>query len=100
VTRDDLARQRASHSVRELLRYEIDRTRKLFAYAVGGIKMLQPSSRPCIETAYTLYGGILEAIEDADYEVLNQRVAVGLGTRLRVAVPAYTRARRIWEDRP
>jgi phytoene synthase len=100
VTRGDLARSPTGHAVRELLRYEIDRTRKLYAYAVGGIRMLQPSSRPCVETAYTLYSRILEAVEDADYQVLNRRVAVGLGARLRIVVPAYAQVRRIWEDSP
>ncbi|GAA2975079.1 phytoene/squalene synthase family protein [Streptomyces enissocaesilis] len=95
VTRADLARIRTNRAVRELLRFEIDRTRKRYAYAVGGIRMLHPSSRPCIETAYTLYSGILEAVEDADYEILDRRVHVGLSTRLKVALPAYARARRL-----
>ena len=100
VTPADLAQTKTSHAVRELLRYEIDRTRKLYAYAVGGIPMLQPSSRPCVDAAYTLYSGILEAIEDAEYEVLDRRVCVGLPTRLRIAAPAYARARRIREPAP
>ncbi|MGO4616960.1 phytoene/squalene synthase family protein [Nocardia sp. 2YAB30] len=100
VTSSDLARTRTSRAVRELLRYEIDRTRKLYAYAVGGIPMLPPSSRPCIEAAYALYSGILETIEETGYEVLDRRVTVGLPARLRIAVPAYARARRTWEARP
>ncbi|CAM5401817.1 phytoene synthase [Streptomyces spiroverticillatus] len=95
VTRTDLARTRTNRAVRDLLRHEIDRNRKLYAYAVGGIRMLHPSSRPCVETAHTLYSGILEAVEDADYEILDRRVHVPLPTRLKVALPAYTRARRL-----
>jgi phytoene synthase len=94
VTRTDLSRTKTNRAVRELLRFEIDRTRKLYAYAVGGIRMLHPTSQPCIETAYALYGGILEAVESADYEILDQRVGVPLPTRLKVALPAYAQARR------
>ncbi|WP_176960219.1 squalene/phytoene synthase family protein [Lentzea jiangxiensis] len=75
---------------------EIERNRELYAYAVGGIRMLAPSSRPCVETAYVLYSGILDAVEDAGYEVLDRRVGVSLSATLRIALPAYRRARRVW----
>jgi len=100
VTREMLTERTPTPQVRDWLRFEIDRTRQLYAYAVGGIPMLAPSSRPCIETAYQLYGGILEAVEDAAYEVLDRRVAVSLPSRLRVAAPAYLRARRTWAADP
>ncbi|KOV81013.1 phytoene/squalene synthase family protein [Nocardia sp. NRRL S-836] len=98
VTRTDLASARTTQHVREWLRFEIERTRELYAYAVGGIAMLAPSSRPCIETAYLLYSGILDAVEDAGYEVLDRRVSVSLPARLRIALPAYRRARRTWSS--
>jgi phytoene synthase len=100
VTREDLRRTKASGRVKELLKYEIDRTRKLYAYAVGGIRMLDPTSRPCIQTAYCLYSGIPEKIEDADYEILGRRVGVGLPTRLRVAIPAFAECRRLRRSVP
>ncbi len=40
-----------------------------------------PTSRPCIETALALYGGILDEVEKADYAVLGQRVGVGPARR-------------------
>src|SRR5262249_30264565 len=45
VTRADLAAGRVTAGVRELLRFEIARTRRLFGHAYGGIGMLVPSSR-------------------------------------------------------
>jgi len=60
--------------------------------------MLHPTSRDCVRTAFTLYGGILDAVEDAGYQVLTQRVAVPLGQRLRVAVPAWRHARQVRRD--
>jgi phytoene synthase len=94
VDREELAAGVVSRRVRELLRFEIARTRELYAYAEPGIDMLDPTSRDCVRTAFELYGGILGAVERADYQVLTQRVAVPLRRRLRVAVPAYGRAVR------
>jgi 15-cis-phytoene synthase len=80
----------------ELLKFEIERTRRIYAFAEPGIDMLTPASRDCIRTAFHLYGGILDEVEKADYHVLDHRVAVGLTRRLCVALPAYRRARRLW----
>ncbi|MEU0370145.1 phytoene/squalene synthase family protein, partial [Streptomyces sp. NPDC006283] len=42
-------------------------TRAVYREAEPGIAMLDPRVRPCIRTAFTLYGGILDAIADGDY---------------------------------
>lgn len=92
VTREDLARGEVTPAVRRLLAAEVARTRGLYAYAATGVPMLHPTSRDCIRTAIALYGGILDAVERADYQVLRQRVAVPLPRRLRVALPGLARA--------
>ena len=94
VTRADLAPGPTPPQVRELLAFEVARTRALYADAEPGIAMLHPTSRDCIRTAFVLYGGILDAVEQADYQVLDRRVAVPLRRRLAVALPALVRARR------
>lgn len=94
VTRTDLAAGTVTAPIRKLLAFEIARTRDLYDRARPGIDMLHPSSRDCIRTAFALYGGILGAVEDADYQVLDRRVSVSLPRRLRVALPALLRARR------
>ncbi|HVN12631.1 MAG TPA: phytoene/squalene synthase family protein [Kineosporiaceae bacterium] len=93
VTREILARSVVTPSVRELLRFEIERTRKLYAFAEPGIDMLHPTSRDCVRTAFTLYRGILDVVESAGYQVLTQRVSVPLIRRLAVALPAARHAR-------
>ena len=95
VTRDILARGVVTPSVRELLRFEIERTRALYAFAEPGIDMLHPTSRDCVRTAFTLYGGILDSVEAAHYQVLTQRVSVPLTRRLAVALPAARHARSV-----
>jgi phytoene synthase len=98
VTRETLAQGVVTPPVRELLRFEIERTRALYAFAEPGIDMVHPTSRDCVRTAFTLYGGILDAVEDAGYQVLDQRVRVPLSRRLAVALPALRRARAARRD--
>jgi phytoene synthase len=93
VTRKALGAGLVTPPVRELLAFEVERTRGLYAFAEPGIDMLHPTSRDCVRTAFTLYGGILDAVEQAGYQVLDRRVSVPLTRRLRVAVPAMIRAR-------
>lgn len=85
VTRADWARRVVTPAIRELLAYEIARTREIYAYAAGGIPLLAESSRPCISTALVLYRRILDEVEKADYQVFDRRVSVPLANRLWVA---------------
>jgi len=94
VDRDDLDQRHVLPRVRELLRFEIHRARRLYAFAKQGIDLLAPDSRDCIRTATVLYGRILDRIEQRHYEVLDRRVRVGVAGRLSVALPAYVRAVR------
>ena len=92
VTREHLAHGVVDGPVRRLLAYEVARTRELYRSAEQGVRLLHPTSRDCIRTALRLYGGILDEVERADYQVLDRRVSVGAGRRARVAVPGLARA--------
>jgi len=92
VDRERLARGVVDGPVRRLLAYEIARTRELYRSAEPGVRLLDPTSRDCIRTALRLYGGILDEVERADYQVLDRRVSVGPARRARVAVPGLARA--------
>ncbi len=94
LSREDLETRVLDDRVRALLAFEISRTRALYRVAAQGIRLLHPASRPCVETALTLYAAILDEIERQDYPVLTRRVSVGTGRRLRVAVPHMVSARR------
>jgi phytoene synthase len=93
VTRDDFASGVVDAHVRRLLAFQIARARELFRSATPGIRLLDPTARDCIRTAATVYGGILDEVEAADYQVLDRRVSVGLRRRAAVALPALFRAR-------
>ena len=92
VTREHLEHGVVDGPVRRLLAFEVARTREVYRSARSGVRLLHPTSRPCIETALALYGGILDEVEAADYDVLSQRVSVGPLTRARVALPGLARA--------
>ncbi|MFE2213022.1 phytoene/squalene synthase family protein [Streptomyces canus] len=66
-------------------------TREVYRAAEPGIAMLDPRTRPCIRTAFTLYGGILDAIADQDYTVLHRRAVVSRGRRAATATAGVVR---------
>ncbi|SER28603.1 MULTISPECIES: phytoene/squalene synthase family protein [Lentzea] len=82
----------ADQQVRAALRDQVRRAREHYDRAWPGIGMLAPRSRPCVLTAYRLYGRILDLVEGADCDVLSRRVVVSNGRRLAVALPALARA--------
>ena len=92
VDRERLQRGVVDGPIRRLMADEIARTRELYRSAEQGIRLLDPTSRPCVQTAFTLYRGILDEIERRDYRVLDQRVSVGMARRARVAVPGLVAA--------
>lgn len=96
VTRADLERRIATPEIKAALKFQIQRVRELEESARAGIAMLGAKSQPCIETARILYCGIVDAVEGIDYEVFARRASVSLPRRLRVAIPAYLRARKLW----
>jgi phytoene synthase len=97
VTRADLEARVATPEIKAALKYQIARVRQLEKSSRAGIAMLGESAQPCIETARVLYCGIVDAVEDIDYEVFAKRATVSLTRRLRVAVPAYWQARKLWK---
>jgi phytoene synthase len=85
VRRADLATAATTPAVRDLIAFEVERARAHYRAAEPGIDLLAPSSRPCIRVAFDLYGGILDEVERAGYQVLDRRVAVPRRRRLGVA---------------
>jgi phytoene synthase len=75
----------------DLLRYEIDRARRLYASADLGVSMLPPASARCIAGARELYSQILDRIEAAGYDVFSTRASVPTWRKLSVAARALRR---------
>lgn len=66
-------------------------TRDVYRTAEPGIAMLDPRVRPCIRAAFTLYGGILDAIAEQDYTVLHRRAVVSRRRRAATAAAGVLR---------
>ncbi|MFY1679415.1 phytoene/squalene synthase family protein [Streptomyces sp. WMMC905] len=71
-------------------------TREVYRAAEPGIDLLDPVVRPCIRAAFTLYGGILDAVAAQDYAVLHRRAVV---SRRRRAKTAAAGAVGVWRER-
>jgi phytoene synthase len=73
---DALAARRVTPEWAALMRFEIARTRDYYRSAEQGLSMLPPVEARCIAGARALYGGILDRIEEAGYDVFTTRVRV------------------------
>ncbi len=96
VTRANLEARVLTPAITDALKFQIKRVRDLEEQSRAGIAMLSPVGQPCIETARILYCGIVDAVEDIDYDVFHKRASVSLSKRIRVAVPAWWQARKLW----
>lgn len=74
--------------VRRALTHLVAVNRDLYRIAVPGIELLAPRVRPAIRAAASLYGAILERIEEEEYAVFAGRVVVPNHRRLRLAAGA------------
>jgi phytoene synthase len=86
VSRADLERRVSTPPVKAVIRYEVDRARAHYRAAAPGIPLLSPGSQACMRTAFRLYGGILDEIVTADYNVFARRATVPKRRRAAVAV--------------
>jgi phytoene synthase len=76
----------------ELMRFEIDRTRRLYESSDEGLALLPPRSAASIGTARRLYAGILDRIEAAGYDVFSGRARVSTGRKLATVAAAQWRS--------
>jgi phytoene synthase len=102
VTRPDLvacaARRAATPQVQQLIEYAVRRAQAHYGQAASGVSMLEPASQACIRSAYRLYGGILDEIAAAGFDVFARRAVVPGWRKAAVAahsllVPAGTPVR-------
>jgi phytoene synthase len=73
---------------RELMAFEITRTRRWYADSFAGDDYLQGRALRCIRAARNIYAAILDEIERVDYDVFDSRAAVGRAARLKLLIRA------------
>ncbi|MBK7219144.1 MAG: squalene/phytoene synthase family protein [Candidatus Promineofilum sp.] len=79
---------------RDFMRFQIARTRQLFAEALPGVALLGHGSRFAIQAAAELYAAILDDIEAHDYDVFNRRARANDGRKLTLLPGIWRRANR------
>lgn len=94
VTRQMLEDRVLTPQIKATLQFQIARVRQLQKEATPGIAMLSPESRACIEAASELYCGIVDEVEKINYEVFTKRAKTSTWRRVKVALPAFIRARK------
>ncbi|WP_200936286.1 DUF5914 domain-containing protein [Marmoricola sp. Leaf446] len=72
----DPAARTVTEDWRRLMRFEIERNRELYVEADRGLAHLAGAAERCVRTARVLYSGILDKIEESDYDVFSQRARV------------------------
>ena len=92
VTPEDLHGRILTPAIKETLKFQIARVRRLQSEAEAGIALLDPVSRPCIRAASELYCGIVDEVEKIDYEIFSRRATTSTWRRVRVAFPAFLKA--------
>lgn len=83
LTEADVAAGRVDQRWQAFMRFQIERTRILYAEAEPGIAMLDAEGRFAIAAAAHLYRAILEDIEAHNYDVFSRRAHIGLWGKLR-----------------
>ncbi len=94
---EDVAAGQVDDRWRGFMRFQIERTRQLYAEALPGIALLNADGRFAIGAAAELYRGILEDIEAHDYDVFTRRAHIGTWSKLRRLPGIWWRSQRVGE---
>lgn len=94
-TEQDLLKGVVDHRWRELMRFQIQRTRQFYAKAEKGISYLSPDARLPVWAALMFYSQILDVIERNQYDVFRQRAYVPGVKKLRTLPVAWLRSQAL-----
>ena len=85
ISEADIAAGHITDNWRQFMKFQIDRTRQLYAESWTGVKMLEREGQLAIGAASVFYQGILNQIEKCDYDVFTRRASLSaLGKLSRV----------------
>ena len=73
----------------ELMRFQAQRARSYFQSGFQLLPYLSLRSRACPAVLGRLYSKVLERIEDADFDVLNNRISLSTGEKVRVTLQTW-----------
>lgn len=91
----DIARGEVTDNWRKFMKFQIERTRRLYKHSLPGIAMLQSDGRFAIAAAAELYQAILTDIENHDYDVFSRRARISTIGKLRRLPSIWWRSHNI-----
>jgi 15-cis-phytoene synthase len=91
-TEADLMNRVVDDRWRSLMKFQIQRARKYYAEAEVGIRALSRNARWPVWSSLLVYSKILDAIEDNQYDVFNQRAYVSNARKIICLPSAWFRA--------
>jgi 15-cis-phytoene synthase len=95
---DDLRAGTLDERFRALMRFQIARTRRLYAGGWNGIACLKREGRLAVGAAISLYRDILSRIEANDFDVFTRRAQLGTFAKLARIPAIYLRVRNLTPD--
>jgi phytoene synthase len=81
---DDILRGAYDERFVALMKFEIERARRIYTSALPGIALLAPTARPAVGAAALLYQAILDQIEAIGYRVHTQRASTTGSQKLKL----------------
>ena len=82
ISETDIELGQVTNRWRQLMKFQIDRTRQLYAESWEGLKLLDRDGQLAIGAASVFYQGILDDIEKNDYNVFNRRASLSAAEKL------------------
>lgn len=86
VSKEDILSNNLTENFKNLLRYEIERTKGIYKIAELGIKELPKEVRTTILLASRVYGDILNQIKRNGYQILTRRAIVSKKRKIMIAL--------------
>jgi phytoene synthase len=90
----DLQAQVVNDRFRELMRFQVARARDYYRKAEPLLPLVDPVSRPCLQTMILIYRAILDQIVRQKYDVFSNRARVPAWNKLGIAARAWLQTRR------
>ncbi|HET9914581.1 MAG TPA: phytoene/squalene synthase family protein [Anaerolineales bacterium] len=83
IQESNIAEGRITDNWRQFMKFQIDRTRQLYAGSWAGLKMLEREGQLAVGAASVFYQGILDDIEKHDYDVFTRRASLSAWGKVR-----------------
>lgn len=98
ITEEDIVKENFSANFKQYMKFEVARAREYYANSDKGIQLLNQESQFAISTASRIYSGILDKIEQNDYNPFLGRVSLTYFEKVKILTTelAASRLKRIF----